>query len=104
MNDAELDARTKFADEHWAKYLETSPVLISGEQAHALSYSFGVLVGQDFARVPLQSRIEAYETAVREYLDALDANDIDPIHADEIAVLARERRLRELSTSEGGAG
>ena len=49
-------------------------------------------------REPLESRLEAYETTVREYLRLLDASQADPYPEPE-PLWNAEARLRELSES-----
>ncbi len=66
-----INRRVAFAEENWRTYLNEKPILISGARAHEISYSFGVLVGQDFVREQERSRYEGLLTLV---LDALREN------------------------------
>ena len=62
-----INRRVAFAEENWRTYLNENPILISGARAHEISYSFGVLVGQDFAIEQERSRYEG----LREDIDRL---------------------------------
>lgn len=53
-----INRRVAFAEENWRTYLNEKPILVSGARAHEISYSFGVLVGQDFVREQERSRYE----------------------------------------------
>ena len=91
----EINRRTAFADEHWRKYLSEQPVLISGEAAHALSYGFGVLVGQDYARTVYATHSTSETSrALMRVIDSGGRGQIINALADHEAAIVADYRTR----------